>query len=127
MANRNFNRLDALGNKRVLLAGSFQPNGANATVLGVKGNGFTVAHTPGANTYTVTFQDAYFDYDSVSLDAQGGTSLLVQVSTEPDVKVARTLVIAVYSGGGTASNDLAFNANTRVHFQIMLKNTSGNF
>lgn len=127
MANRLFNRLEALGNKRVLIAGSFQPNGASATVLGVKGNGFTVAHTPGANTYTVTFQDAYFDYDSVSLDAQGGTALLVQVNAEPDVKTARSLVIAAYTGGGTASNDLAFNANQRVHFQVMMKNTSGNF
>lgn len=127
MASRKFDWFQVLGSRRVMINGSFQPNGANATLLGIKGNGFTVAHTPGGNLYTVTLQDAYFDYDAITLDVQGGTALTLQLNAEPDVKVAQQFVMAVYTAGGSASNDLAFNANQRVHFQAILKNTSGNF
>jgi hypothetical protein len=126
MASRAFSRIQTLGNARVILSGSFQPNGANAAVLGIKGVGFSVAHTPGGNLYTVTLQDSYPDYDFVGIDVQGPTQLTAQLAAEPDVKVAKTLVLALYNNSG-AVNDAAFNANQRVHFQAVLKNTSGNF
>ena len=127
MANRAFYEWQYLGARRVMIAGSFQPNGANTAVLGVKGNGFTVTHTPGGNLYTVQLQDAWYDYDSITFDAQGGTALWPQLNGEPDVKNAQQLVIAVYNGGGSAVNDLAYNAQQRIHFKAILKNTSGNF
>lgn len=126
MASRMFSNFQTLGARRVMLNGSFQPNGASAP-LNPKGNGWSVAHTAGSNLYTVTFQDAYFDYDAITLDIQGPTVLTLQLAQEPDVKVAQQIVMAVYTAGGSASNDLAFNANQRVHFQAILKNTSGNF
>lgn len=127
MASRNFDNLQVLGKVRKDIGGSFQPNGANTTVLGLKGNGFTVAHTAGANTYTVTFQDSFPDYDFAWVKLQSATlGIGAQITVEPDVKTTRTLVIAV-SNAGVAANDLAFNSNTRVHFNVRMKNTSGNF
>jgi hypothetical protein len=130
MASRIFDRLrGTLGRERVDITGSFQPNGANTTVLNIKGNGFTVVHAAAANTYTVTLQDSYFDYDSAWCDAQSATlGVGAQITVEPDVKTAKTIVISVFdTGSKAASNDLAFNANTRIHFGIRLKNTSGNY
>lgn len=127
MASRIFDQLQVLGKERKDITGSFQPNGASATVQGVYGRGFTVAHTPGANTYTVTLQDKYFGFDSCWAQFSGPTAMSAQITAEPDVKNAQTITIGLFNTGGTAANDQAFNANTRVHFAIRVANTSGNF
>lgn len=127
MATRLFSPLRGIGKERVVLAGSFQPNGASTTVSGVKGVGFTASHTAGSNTYTVTLNDAYFDYDAVNLQIQSPVlGQQVQLVSESVVSGStRSIVIGLLdSGTKTATNDQPFNANIRIHFLAILKNTS---
>lgn len=126
MANANFECVRTKGKARVSINGSFQPNGAATTVTGVKGVGFTVAHAAGANTYTVTFFDTFNDYDAIQLQIQSPTlGLQVQVLAEPTFSTTKQFVIGLLDSSTKAAvNDQAFNANTRIHFTVFLKNTS---
>lgn len=127
MATRLFSPLRGIGKERVVLAGSFQPNGAATTVVGMKGVGFTVSHTPGSNMYTVLLNDPYFDYDAVTLQIQSPTlGQQVQLVSESVVSgSSRSIVIGLLDSGlKTGTNDQPFNANIRIHFLILLKNTS---
>ena len=127
MASRIFDRLQVIGKERKDITGSFQPNGASTSVQNVYGRGFTVAHTAGANTYTVTLQDKFFGFDSCWVQVSGPTLMLAQITAEPDVKTAQTITIGLYSAAGAAANDQAYNANTRINFAIRAVNTSGNW
>jgi len=128
MASRVFDRIMALGKARVVISGSFAPNGASTSVTSVKGNGFTVAHTAGGGVYTITLQDTYPDYDSIMVQYQGTASLTAQVTAAPDVASAKTIVVTVFNPAtGAAVVDPAANAATRIHFRAIMKNTSGNF
>src|SRR6476646_6908353 len=118
MASRIFDRLQVIGKERKDITGSFQPNGASTSVLGVYGRGFTVAHTAGANTYTVTLADKYFAFASCWVQVSGPTLLLAQNNADPDVKNAQTFTIALYSSAGAAANDQAYNANLRINFAL---------
>lgn len=126
MAMLTFANLMSLGKARVSLSGSFQPNGAATTVSNVKGRGFTVAHTAGANSYTVTLSDPYMDYDCVQLQIQSATlGQQVQLLSEPTVSTTKQFVIGLLDSGSKAAvNDAAFNANLRIHFTVVLKNSS---
>lgn len=121
-----FANLRCLGTRRVDLSGSFQPNGALAAVLNIKGRGFTVAHTPGGGLYTVTFEDRYFDFEGFWAKAASATlGVDAQVTVVPDVMTNRTMVITVFDTGTKAAiNDVAFNANTWVSFGLRAKNTT---
>ena len=127
MASRMFSRLQVLGNERKDLTGSFQPNGAATSVSNVFGRGFSVAHTAGTNTYTITLQDKYFNYDSCWVQASGPTLLFAQVTAEPDVKNAQAITVGLFTAAGAAATDQAFNVNQRVHFAIRVVNTTGNW
>ncbi len=126
MANANFECVRGPGKARVFVAGSFQPNGAATTVSNVKGRYFTVAHTAGANTYTVTLADTFNDYDAIQLQIQSPTlGLQVQVLAEPTFSTTKQFVIGLLDSSTKAAvNDQAFQANTRIHFVVWLKNTS---
>lgn len=126
MANQVFDYLRCLGKARVQIAGSFQPNGANTTILGQKGRGFTVSHAAGANTYTVTMLDVFPDYDGIQLQIQSPTlGLQVQLVAEATFNTTKQFTIALLdSSTKAAQNDQAFNANTRIHFLVTFKNTT---
>ena len=126
MASRIFDRLQVIGKERKDITGSFQPHGASTSVQKVYGRGFTVAHTAGANTYTVTLQDKFYAFDSCWAQVSGPTAMLAQITAEPDLN-AQTIVIGLYSAAGAAANDQAYNANTRINFAIRAVNTSGNW
>ena len=126
MASRIFEKFWVLGKSRVEICGSFMPNGTGVPA-NVYGNGFTVART-GVGIYTVTFADPYFGYDAAWADLECATlGQSVQITAEPDVRVAKSLVIAAFITNTASATELAFNANTRVHFGIRMKNTSGNW
>lgn len=131
MASRIFDNLWVLGKNRVKLTGSFKPNGSSAPTS-VKGNGFTVART-GTGVFTVTFQDAYNDFDNIWCMLQCATlGKMAQVTSETILStpgVPGTLVITTYDAAaiGSGAADLAAASATRVHFGVTMKNTSGNF
>lgn len=121
--------MKCLGTNRVEITGSFQPNGASASVKNVKGNGFTVTHTPSSPTYTIQFQDAWCDFDSFWAKLSSATlGVAAQVTQMPDVTNNLTMVIQVFDGSTKAAiNDMALDANTWLNFGIRMKNTSGNY
>ena len=126
MANRNFDVVNTLGKERVTLWGSFKPAGAGAPTI-KSGNGFTVAHVGGTNTYQVTLQDAYNGYDAVLVSVESATfGVTAQLMLEPTVTGPGVFSIGVGTGGA-ATNDLAASTNTRIHFATMVKNTTANF
>lgn len=128
MASRVFECLRQLGKARVEISGSFLPQGTGAiAAANWYGNGFTVART-GVGVYTVTFADPYFGYDAAWADLESPTlGQAVQIIQEPDVRVTKTLVVAAFATSSGAATELGPNANTRVHFGIRIKNTSGNW
>lgn len=126
MANRNFDPINVLGKSRVLICGSFRPNGADAPTSKT-GNGFTVDHVGGTNTYQVTLQDSYNGYDCVICSAESATAGVgAQLVLEPTVTGPGVFSVGVTTGGA-ASNDLAADTDTRIHFIAVLKNTTANF
>lgn len=132
MASRNFTDLQTLGKDRKVITGSFKPNGITAPVVASnKGVGWTVART-GVGLFVVTFQDAYNAYDSAwAYLASATLGKLAAFTVEPTANggagVAGTMTIQLYDSATQAAEEQAAATNTRVHFGIMLKNTSGNF
>ena len=122
----HFRPAPVIGKERKDITGSFQPNGASTSVQNVYGRGFTVAHTAGANTYTVTLQDKFFGFDSCWVQVWP-TLMLAQITAEPDVKTTQTIVIGHLQRGWRGGQRSTFNANTRINFAIRAVNTSGNW
>ena len=110
-----------------IISGSFAPNGASAvSAASVKGKGFSVART-GAGVFTITLQDAY-----VALLA-GHCTLQLAVAADQyvqlgaiDVVTAKTVVINAWDISDAALADIAANAGNRIHFTLVLSNSSLN-
>lgn len=128
MANRRFDPApQTLGARRVMLQGSFAPQGASAPI-NKKGNGFTVTRT-GVGTFLIQFQDPFFDYDEVGAGVNSATiGMTAMVTSLPVVQQGATpcsMVISTIQSG--AFTDFPADPNTRVNFRVVFKNTSGNF
>lgn len=115
--------MQAINREVKVIAGSFAPAGTGA-VTDVKGRGFTVART-GTGEFTVTLEDKYVEL----LDAQ--TTLQLATAADQyaqlgaiDVVSAKTVVINVWDVSGAAVADVAADANNRVNFCLMLRNSS---
>lgn len=85
MANRNFMPVVAAGQNRVILGGSWYPNGTGAitTSDGVTApahSGFTVSRT-GVGTYTVVLRDKYFAVVDVNFN------LILQVTSNQTSRI----------------------------------------
>lgn len=130
MASRIFDKLRVLGKERVDITGSFQANGSATSVLNKVGNGFSVVHTAGTANYVVTLEDVFYGADSFWCQLSGPSlGIAAQIIAEPNL-TSKTFTISLYDTSTKASTsqiDLAVQANTRVHFGLRLKNTSGNF
>ena len=107
----------------VVFSGSFKPNAGSAVDNTANtGAGFTVAYT-GVGIFTITLDDSYVRCLSatatVSLSAVANT--FVQWGAI-DVTTAKTLVINVLTAGVAAN--IAANAANRIHFSLVLQDTS---
>lgn len=106
--------------ERVMIQGSFAPAGTGA-VTAVKGKGFSVART-GVGTFVVTLANSYADLESadahLQLAAPNGNSANVGAVN----LAARTITLVTVASGAVA--DIAANADNRVHFAFVLRNTS---
>jgi hypothetical protein len=124
MANRTFAPLlGSLDRGVVIIAGSFAPDTANAPTT-VRGDGFSVVRTS-TGLFTITLQDKYSELVSAqcSLQLAAGDDKIVQVGAT-DVTSAKTIQIRVWDISGAAVADIAANANNRINFVLILKNTS---
>jgi hypothetical protein len=124
MANRSFAPLlGSLDRGVVIIAGSFAPDTANAPT-DVKGDGFSVVRTS-TGLFTVTLQDKYSELIGVtaSLQLASADDKMVQIGAT-DVTSAKTIQIRVWDISGAAVADVAANANNRINFVLVLKNTS---
>lgn len=121
MANRTFRDLQTLPVGVVVLEGSFQPNNTGAVTLPL-GTGFTVART-GVGTYVVSLTDVYTSLLSASVDLQssaasGNFGQLGAVDLP-----GKSITLRTVSSAGAAV-DVTGGANDRVHFTLLLKNSS---
>ena len=122
MAEKIFFDMQALNPHVKIICGSFKPNGSSAVDNDSNtGAGWTVARS-GTGIFTVTLGDTYPGIlsatCSVALNAVADTK--VQFGAI-DVASAKTLVINVITTASAA--DIAANANNRIHFCLVLRNT----
>lgn len=111
----------------VVLQGSFRPNG-NGTVDNTKnvGAGFTVART-GVGTFTITLDDSYAALYGASFQVQLNAAAATQVILGAvDVVTAKTIAITAMAeaAGSFAAADIASNANNRIFFTLVLKDSA---
>jgi hypothetical protein len=124
MANRLFQQFSGTLDKGVVyVQGSFAPDTANAPTT-VRGSGFSVARTS-TGLFTITLQDKYVSLLSaqVSLQLATGDDKMLQLGAI-DVISARTIQIRVWDISGGAVADIAANANNRINFLLLLKNST---
>lgn len=108
---------------RVVIAGSFAPAGTGA-VTDVKGVGFSVARS-GVGVFTITFDRTYPDLECAIVSTQLATPT-GDVTNVGDYSAANgTLVLDHWDISGGAAADIAANANNRINFLCVFKNTSG--
>ena len=126
MANRIFKQIrGTLDNEVVIIAGSFTPNGSSAIVeANNTGNGYSVAYTS-TGLYTITLDDVYSSIISATVSlAQATTGDQILALGEIDVASAKTVLVRNWDISGGAIADLAADADTRIHFVLVLKNSS---
>lgn len=105
-----------------IIAGSFAPNGSSAVdATSNQGTGWTVARG-GTGSFTVTLDSKYPGIVSatatLALNAVADSKLQLGAI---DVSSAKTVVINNITGATAA--DIAANANNRIHFCLVLRNT----
>lgn len=119
MANINTNPMRSREVEAVVVAGSFAPAGAGAPT-DTKGKGFSVARTA-IGVFTVTL-DARFNQllaGVVSVQLAASANTMAQLGAV-DLS-ARTVVIRTLTAGADA--DIAADANNRVNFTLVLRNS----
>jgi hypothetical protein len=122
MANRQFQQFQGTLDKGVVhIQGSFAPQGTSAPTT-VRGTGFSVARTS-AGLFTITLQDKYMSL--IAGDAQvqlaAAADLVAQIGNV-DVSSAKTVEIRILAAA--VATDISANANNRVHFNLILKNST---
>ncbi len=109
------------GANRVLIGGSFAPNGSSAiSAASNKGKGFTVARsTTGSNL--ITFKDHFAQVDAMvtglGLNA-GDDKFSLGGAIHP---TANTAVLNTWDVSGGALTDVAAHANNRANFLILAR------
>jgi hypothetical protein len=126
MANRSWRELaGTLDLGTVVINGSFAPNGSSAvSSASNSGNGWSVARTS-TGLFTITLQDAYVAMLDAQLTLQlaAGDDKVLQLGAV-DVVNAQTIQVRVWDISAAAVADIAANASNRIHFCLMLRNSS---
>lgn len=123
MASRLWKEVETLDHGVKVIAGSFAPAGTGAPTT-VRGSGFTVARTD-VGIFTVTLTDAYVSCLSATATLQLATAADQYANVgDIDVASAKTVVIETWDVSDAALADITANANNRVNFVLVLKNSS---
>jgi hypothetical protein len=123
MSSRIFHDLMVHGPRRIMVEGSWAPNAGNAIdATSVKGKGFSVVWTS-TGLFTITFQDAFVDLESFTCTLQlaAGDDMIIQAGTW--TAASKTMTVRVWNIAGAAVADVAADANNRIHFQAVFKDT----
>lgn len=124
MASRPTEFVRSRGKGYTVISGSFAPNGASALdSTATYGAGFTVARTS-TNLFTITFDEKYYNMISANATLQLATAAgqFAQVGTY--TAASKTLTIRVCDSAGLAGTDVAANANNRINFHCVFKNSA---
>ena len=120
MAERNFDFLETIGRKKRVLAGSFAPDTANPPTA-IRGSGYSVVRTA-QGVFTLTFANSYAELTaavaSVQLATGAAREAQIGTYTPATSSAAATLVIRVLDNAA-AAQDIAADANNRVHFVLV--------
>lgn len=126
-ANRTFFDMQSMSRGLILIAGAFQPNGSSAISLTtVKGHGFVPTRT-GVGAYLVTLEDVFVDYVAITCQLAAAALANNKVRIGSVDISAKTIEILAYQEDGdttVSAVEVANDADTWVHFQAWLKNTS---
>lgn len=114
--------VQAVGPGRVVVAGSFAPAGTGA-VTDVKGTGFSVARTS-TGLFTITLDKVYSELLAATpgLQLAAGDDKTLQFGTY--VAASGTLELRVWDFSAAAVADISADANNRVNFVLVLRNTN---
>jgi len=129
MANVNTFEVHNLGPERVLVCGSFRPQGTGAVVAADTSPqshaGFSVART-GVGDYLITFDDVWQDMQGCFFSAREAAGAPTYVQGGDYVAASKTLACTIMqeSAGTTAATDLADDVDNRVSFMCFFKNTA---
>jgi hypothetical protein len=114
--------MQTIGLNRVAVHGSWAPAGAGA-ITSVKGKGFTAART-GVGEVTVTFDDEYPDLVAEFACGRFASASGVGAQTGTYNASNKTLIVRTVTMSTGAAVDVAADANNRVSFQAIFRNTS---
>ncbi len=121
------NMLEVVGVGRVVVAGSFAPNGGSAiSAASNRGAGFSVARAA-AGQYTVTFNERFPECEAATATVQLNSAAAGAVALLGPIDLtARTMLITVFteSAGTLAVSDIAANANNRINFIVIFKRST---
>lgn len=109
----------------VVIGGSFAPNGSSAVAAtSIKGKGIAAVSRTGTGEFEVTLSDAYADILAVvpSLQLNAAADSYVQLTGAVTPSTTKKFKLTVITAGSAA--DVSANANNRIHFAILAKNTA---
>jgi len=110
--------------ERVIIAGSWAPNGSSAVASASnKGDmGWSVAWTS-TGLFTITFTDSYAALECVVATLQLATKSDKYVQVGTWTSTARTLEVRVWDASDADVADVSANANNRINFLAVFRNT----
>jgi hypothetical protein len=121
MATRQFVNIQTLNKFVKIIAGTFEVAASGGAATKVKGMGWEVAETA-TGEYTITLDDQYNGLLSCQLTIEAATPVdLVAQLDSHDVTVSPPVVVLNLLAGAIPTEPSAI---TRVHFMLMLSNTS---
>jgi hypothetical protein len=108
----------------VAVQGSFAPNGGSAvSAASNKGKGWSVAHTS-TGLFTITLEDVYPAMLSATATLQLATAADQFVQIGAIDLSAKTVQIRVWDVSAAAVADVAADANNRINFRLIFRNSS---
>jgi hypothetical protein len=108
----------------VMVQGSFAPNGSSAVAAASnKGKGWSVARTS-AGLFTITLQDIYPALLSATASLQLATADDKYCQIGSIDLSAKTVQIRVWDVSDAAVSDVAADANNRINFCLIFRNSS---
>ena len=112
------------GQDRVMVAGSFAPNGSSAIdATKTYGKGFTAAYTT-TGTFTVTLTDVYGQLDSATATLQLATAADQIAMIGAYTAASKTIIIYVWDISDAAlSDNVTANTNNRINFCLIFRNS----
>jgi len=110
------------GGNRVVLTGSFRPNGSShPSATHHKGKWFTVTRT-GTGTYAVVLNDTVVDVEAVFVHLRLATAADKEAQAGTYTTATRTLVISIWDkGDGSVSGDVASDADNVISMEIVVR------